>query len=380
MASRYIPASLSTIPLLLLAGVIALLPDAAHTAAPIEQRIVYDSSDGIMSITPDGTDPVVLVPGEGEDSYARISPDGSKIAFVRAIDVGGYDPNYEIFVMNADGSNQVNLTKDPAGDYAPSWSPDGTQIAFMSDRAGDQGFDFEIWLMDAEGANPFRVTTTPWHTAAREPAWSPDGDWIAYSRASDAPVGQYWPNHVFVIPPDGGQPVDTMPGVEAFVYSPAWSPDGSRIAVSTAQASASSSGGTIWEMTYPGGEWTQRTQGEARSPRYSPDGKSIVFVSSRDVNDDIYKVDEAGTETQLTSGLSYDHSPDWGMTGGAGMGDVDGNGTRDAQDVSMTVRSLAGAGNIMYPQFADVDCDGDVDIRDVLWMLWMVAGLGAPDC
>ena len=49
----------------------------------------------------------------------------------------------------------VRLTDGPGDDFAPVWSPDGTRIAFVSDRAGS----YDIWAMDADGANPTRLTT-----------------------------------------------------------------------------------------------------------------------------------------------------------------------------------------------------------------------------
>ena len=57
------------------------------------------------------------------------SPDGTKIAFVRVIDltncfagVGVFTGNYELFIMNADGSGQTNLTKSPSIEADPAWS------------------------------------------------------------------------------------------------------------------------------------------------------------------------------------------------------------------------------------------------------------------
>jgi len=41
--------------------------------------------------------------------------------------------NNEIYLMNADGSNPARLTNNPGDDFAPSWSTDGTQIVFVSD-------------------------------------------------------------------------------------------------------------------------------------------------------------------------------------------------------------------------------------------------------
>jgi hypothetical protein len=76
--------------------------------------------------------------------------------------------------MNADGSDQSNLTNHPQADQTPDWSPDGAKIVFPSRRPGN----FEIYVMDANGANPTRMTFDTAVDAA--PHWQglpPDGDW-----------------------------------------------------------------------------------------------------------------------------------------------------------------------------------------------------------
>ena len=77
------------------------------------------------------------------------------------------DGNLEIYVMDADGENPVRLTRDLARDGAPRWSPDGTKIVFRSNRDGNP----EIYVMDANGENPTNLTQ---HPAEDEVAsWSP---------------------------------------------------------------------------------------------------------------------------------------------------------------------------------------------------------------
>ncbi len=90
----------------------------------------------------------VLVGCGDEDVFSAWSPDGTKIAFT-----SDRDGNFEIYVMNADGRNPTRLTSDPATDNFPAWSPDGTKIAFDSRRDGN----FEIYVMNADGTNPTRL-------------------------------------------------------------------------------------------------------------------------------------------------------------------------------------------------------------------------------
>ena len=60
----------------------------------------------------------------------------------------------EVDIMNADGTGRIQLTNHIDRDLEPCWSPDGTKIAFYSYRDGDA----EIYVIDANGANPTRLT------------------------------------------------------------------------------------------------------------------------------------------------------------------------------------------------------------------------------
>ncbi len=78
------------------------------------------------------------------------------------------DGNVEVYVMDADGSNPQRLTNSPSStDRDPAWSPDRTKIAFESNRDGND----EVYLMNADGSNPQRLTNTATHNF--DPAWSP---------------------------------------------------------------------------------------------------------------------------------------------------------------------------------------------------------------
>ena len=76
----------------------------------------------------DGRDTVRLTTDAAQDSYARVSPNGWRIAFQSRR--GGVRD--DLFLMNADGSGVVNLTANDDYDVLPAWSPDGGRLAFMS--------------------------------------------------------------------------------------------------------------------------------------------------------------------------------------------------------------------------------------------------------
>jgi TolB protein len=194
----------------------------------------------IESVEPDGSNRHVVF---GDDS-TRItqlawSPDGSRIAYVNPI-----DGERGIYVANADGTDPVRLTEGH-NDGHPSWSPDGARIAFSSSAAdssiafcdGQPGQEFlcltDIYSMNADGSDVARLTTDP--AAEFHPTWSPDGSRIAFARVvrGEAPDEIFEAPLIFTMAADGSdvrqisQASGEWGGSD---FSPAWSPDASRIA------------------------------------------------------------------------------------------------------------------------------------------------------
>ena len=163
-----------------------------------------------------------------EEAHASWSPDGEQIVFDRLLKKGEAIGDFEsaIFVMEADGQNPQRLTFEPGLNFAPVWSPDGNRIAFLSYRNGA----LRIHTMDINGQNVQQVTHHRRKFDAA-PVWSPDGRWIAFmSGDSQADLGQQVDWGLYVTDPQGHHEnlitrfkLTNLSGLAW--YRPAWSPD-----------------------------------------------------------------------------------------------------------------------------------------------------------
>lgn len=122
-------------------------------------------------------------------SYARFSPDGSQIAFIKTPDTQTPFTVGELWVVNVDGSNAQKIADADSGHgYAANWSPDGTKIAFVvrenpDDENADRSSEAlvsNIYIVDVESGELTQVTNfTEGH--AETPHWSPQGNILAFN-------------------------------------------------------------------------------------------------------------------------------------------------------------------------------------------------------
>ncbi len=313
--------------------------------------VFYSERDGnseIYAMNADGTGLRRLTNDPAEDDSPAISPDGSRIVFLTS----RHDPapkfpffKYEIYVMDIDGANQQRLTTTDAGENHPAWSPDGKKIVFDADYDGDG--KSEIYTTNADGTGVTRLTTNEANDQFAD--WSPDGAHIAFSSERD---GQW---DIYVMDADGHnqRPLTKDPGWEMF---PAWSPDGAQIAFFACDAQCRPKRQDIYVMNADGSQVQPLTNIPSvvdEDPAWSPDGKQLVFQSDRDGNFEIYAMALDGSnQRRLTNYGGGDFWPSWGQaesgqivtfsleqsdqkfdvsgTFQAGLGDLDGDGDLDA--------------------------------------------------
>jgi len=122
-------------------------------------------------------------------SFARYSPDGSRIAFIKIPDSPTPFTVGELWVMDADGSNPRKLVDADAGHgYSANWSPDGSRIAFVKrenpeNESANQSLESlisNIYVMEIATGTITQITELR-DGRVETPQWSPDGNTLAFN-------------------------------------------------------------------------------------------------------------------------------------------------------------------------------------------------------
>src|SRR3989475_2397446 len=200
-------------------------------------------------------------------------------------------PGLKLWSMNPDGSNPVQLTDESGRDpslpsYMPvydgpaKWSPDGSKIAFKAIRNGDYRTEsYAIYVMDADAGNVQRIVidSSSIHDASEIGSfeWSPDGTKYLFDAGVYAVLLDEFSKvhaNLFTSSLDGKTVVQLTNDKNVFNGLASWSPDGKSI-VFVSDQDGSGSGG-IQVMNADGS--SRHTIGTGGSfPSWSPDGSKI---------------------------------------------------------------------------------------------------------
>jgi len=136
--------------------------------------------------------------------------------------------------------------------------------------------------MNADGSGVRRFTTV----GAKSPAWSPDGSRVAFMSLSQKPGSTHHMFQVFVADPDGGN-VRMVTKDPPSSFSPCWSADSASITFAVDNLSVVSN---IFQVDLNGGNRKRLTAGPRidGEAAISPDGSKLAFQSNRDGNFEIY--------------------------------------------------------------------------------------------
>ena len=280
--------------------------------SPDGRRLAFEGSESypyqLETAAADGSDRRPLGPPTYRITPPVWSPRGVWLVFGAEYANSGFD----LYRIRPDGSGLRRLAHDSASEELPSWSPDGTRIAyFRSDTERSPArYTLRTIGLDGRGARDLAVLPLPPFRLS-PPAWTRDGRRIAIAngglrivdarhggarllrpgaRASAFTSGPQWSldgrrllfsahmGHkdydLYLVRPDGTglRRLTTDPAEDR---APAWSPDGTRIAL----VRRSSGGGGIVVIRADGRLVARVTHDRSDSaPTWSPDGRRLAFV------------------------------------------------------------------------------------------------------
>jgi TolB protein len=250
-----------------------------------------------------------------------VSPDGRRIAFL--VD---HDGKADVYVADADGSHVTRLTATPDDESRPRWSETGAEILVSRFANGWA----TLVALPAAGGGPERVVgrvpgrnptalgsrllfaTGDWSSMqlatstveggdvrpfsdGQGAIWnhvvSPDGRRVAFTRSRDKVM------QVFVANADGSGAREVGP-FEGRPQMPAWSPDGTRLAVQVGAPSGGPPRSRLWIVDVATGQRTAAIADETphldEAPAWFPDGRRLAFQSDRSGAFEIWTVDPGG--------------------------------------------------------------------------------------
>jgi TolB protein len=228
----------------------------------------------------------------------RWSPDASRIAYTCYPPAGMY-LSAQICMYSMLSGKNIAWPRYRGTNSSPAWSPDGSKIMFMSSMLGNP----ELWVTDADGARPKRLTYTT--GANTSPAWNPKtGQQVAFvSDRGGLP-------QLYMMDADGSSATKVDLVDMGYVIDPSWSPNGELLAFSWRRPDDNYD---IYVMDIATHQLVQLTRDAGRNERpcWAPDGRHIVFESTRTGTRQIWTILADGSEPRQLTTVGQNESPSW---------------------------------------------------------------------
>ena len=237
------------------------------------------SSTSIYVVPSEGGKPQkVQVPshqcGWPEEFRLSLSPDGKILSYATGFITGDWqNKSTQIFTIPVSGGNAKELTEP--GTQEPAFSPDGSKIAYVKcyNDKNARYYYSDVWVIPSEGGTPIQVSNLQ-SGMVFGPSWSPDGKMIAFIRR---PEGED-PKEIWIVPvtnrgdPSGAPQKIDLP-LASYHELAGWTPD-NKIGLQLMNPQYE----IIYTVNSSGGIATQVTpQGWTSYPKWSPDGERIYF-------------------------------------------------------------------------------------------------------
>jgi TolB protein len=229
----------------------------------------------------------------------RWSPDATRIAFTCYVAAFRGDSSAQLCMYSTESSRLISFPRFRGTTCCPAWSPDGKQLAFMSSGTSDPG----IYTSDVDGGHMHRITLS--RGVSTSPVWNPKtGQQIIFlSDRGGEPV-------LYQMNADGSnvEKID-MPDM-GYVVDPAWSPNGQLLAFAWRRPSGNFD---IYIMDIVSRQLVELTRDTGRNerPSWAPDGRHLVFESTRTGTRQIWTILADGSEPKELTYSGQNESPNW---------------------------------------------------------------------
>ncbi len=251
---------------------------------------------------------------------AQISPEGKWVAYtVKTADLKGDKNKTRVWMVSTASGAPVPLTAEDVSSEHARWSPDGKYLAFLSGRGGSKGDKEdedkkkEIWILNREGGEAQKLTETIQDVDAY--AWSPSGDRIVL-QLQDPSIDELRASK-------NQDKSDAKPKPHPWVIDRLHFKEDEIGYLDRRRKH-------LYVYGFADHKMTQITSGDYddSAPAWSPDGRSIAFVSNRsdsqdpdrNFNTDIWVVaadnaDRGKSLVKVTTNPGADDSPAWSPDG-----------------------------------------------------------------